>query len=73
LALGGRFEYAKDFLGMGGAAIETMFELSAGPSYKLDDGLLLRGDFSLANYKQAAPGSTDQTIFGVSAGLVAAF
>jgi len=74
LSVGGRLEYARDVrIGATAApagAFESLLELSAGPSYKLQQDLTVRGDFSLANMKSP---TFDDTIYAASASLVASF
>jgi hypothetical protein len=63
LAFGGRLEYLKDC-----QTIETETGISVGPSWRVEPGVVLRGDFSLANLKQV--NATEQTYYGVMVGLV---
>lgn len=72
LALGGRFEYLKDAYitrNNTGVAVDSVTTFAFGPSYKLQQDLTVRGDFSLATEK--AGSASEETILGVTVSLVA--
>ncbi len=80
LGFGGRFDYLKDMgivtsvpagngAGAANATAENALLLSFGPSYKLEQDLTVRGDFTLGSLKPQ--GGTDETVFGIGLSLVA--
>ncbi len=73
LGLGGRIELIKDAFvtlspGTSGT-LESVFAFAAGPSYKLDSDLTVRGDFSLGTTKVA--GGSNETLYGLTVSLLA--
>jgi hypothetical protein len=70
LALGGRLEYLKNVF-VAANEFDNAFSLAVGPSYKIDEGLLLRGDFNVNSVKPTTAALDSRTYFGVNFSAVA--
>ena len=72
LSFGGRVEFGKDVtiaIAPGPGTLDSVTHFAAGPSYRLDQDLTVRGDFSFLDVKPPVGDST--TIFGLTISMVA--
>lgn len=71
LGFGGRLEYLTDPFVPGTGVLKTITAFAVGSSYKLEEGLVVRGDFSLSSFNAANAVGGDETVYGVNLSVVA--